>query len=448
MIPATSYRNNTVALIGLAKSGVATAQALLAGGADVRAWDDDPARRVAAEEAGIPILTPREWKWPKIDALLPSPGVPLDHPLVAEAKAAGAEVIGDGELLQRALPSPRYIGITGTNGKSTTTALIAHVLDAGGQRVEVGGNLGTPVLALEALASDGTYVLEMSSFQLDLTTRLSFDIAVLLNIAPDHLDRHGSMGAYIAAKQKVFRPGRLSVAIIGIDDAECRAVRDAVSAAGLAKVVPITVGRISDDGVSVQDGSLYEEGRAVCDLTEAAALRGAHNWQNAAAAFAAARACGVDERVIVAAIMDFPGLPHRMERLATINCVEYVNDSKATNAEAAARALACFNRIHWIAGGRPKAGGLQPLIPLFGNVVHAYLIGEAEAPFAEALEGKLPYSRCTTLDAAVASAAHAAEPGDTILFSPACASFDQFANFEVRGDTFRTSVLALEEAAA
>jgi len=448
MIAATAHHNQTVALIGLAKSGVATALSLLAGGADIRAWDDDPARRVAAKDAGVPLSTPSKWNWSKIDALLPSPGVPLDHPLVAKARDAGAEVIGDGELLQRALPSPRYIGITGTNGKSTTTALIAHMLEAGGQRVEVGGNLGTPVLALEALASDGTYVLEMSSFQLDLTTRLSFDIAVLLNITPDHLDRHGSMEAYIAAKRNVFREGRLGTAIIGIDDAESRAVRDAVTKAGIATVVPITIGKDTGDGISVVDGTLYEQGRAVCDLSNAIALQGAHNWQNAAAAYAAARACGVDEQVIIAAMMDFPGLPHRMERLVTIDGVDYVNDSKATNSDAASRALVCFERIHWIVGGRPKAGGLAPLAPLYKHVVHAYLIGEAEAPFAEALDGKLAYSRCTTLDVAVNSAAHAAKPGDIVLFSPACASFDQYANFEVRGEAFRSCVLALKEAAA
>ncbi len=447
VIVGSPYRGRPVVVLGLAKSGLAAARALLAGGTHVLAWDDDPARREMAQRAEVPVSEPAECDWGVIAALVPSPGVPLDHPMLTAARRASTEIVGDAELLWRAAQAPRYVGVTGTNGKSTTTALIGHILARAKRPVQVGGNLGTPALALETLWAEGTYVLEMSSFQLDLTARLSFDVAVLLNIAPDHLERHGSMDRYIAAKRKIFRSGRLATAIVGVDDADSRLILEAVDAQGITETVPVAIGRPLPDGVAVLDGTLFERGAAVCDLTDAAALTGAHNWQNAAAAFAAARACGLDREPIAEALQDFPGLPHRMERIACIDGVAFVNDSKATNAEATARALACHESIYWIAGGRPKAGGIAALEPHLTHVVHAFLIGEAEAEFAADLEGHLPCTRCGDLGSAVSEAARRAQadgrPGAVVLLSPACASFDQFVDFEARGEAFRERVRAL-----
>ena len=355
------------------------------------------------------------------------------------------EVVGDIELLWRALPEPRYIAVTGTNGKSTTTALIGHLLQSAGARhVRVGGNLGTPALDLTPVPGEGTVVLELSSYQLDLTIEATFDIAVLLNVAPDHLDRHGTMAAYVDAKRQVFRPGRLRTAVVGVDDAISRHVGDALGARDQLHVVPVSVEGPSPDGVSVVDGILREDGEPVCDLSNAAALPGRHNWQNAAAAFAAARASGLPPERLAPALLDFPGLPHRMETIGSVSGIPVINDSKATNAEAAARAIACYEKVYWIAGGRPKEGGIDAMAPLFPRIAHAFLIGEAEEGFAATLEGRLPVTRCGTLDRAVAAALDAAcsngRKGTVVLFSPACASFDQFSDFEHRGDRFRALV--------
>ena len=341
--------------------------------------------------------------------------------------------------------NPRYIAVTGTNGKSTTTALIGHLLhSAGARHIRVGGNLGTPALDLTPVPGEGTIVLELSSYQLDLTVEATFDIAVLLNVAPDHLDRHGTMAAYVDAKRQVFRPGRLGTAVVGMDDPISRSIGDALVARDQLQVVPVTVGARSREGVSVVNGLLHEDGEPVCDLTHARALPGRHNWQNAAAAYAAARARGLAPECLVPALLDFPGLPHRMEKIGSVSGIPVINDSKATNAEAAARAIACFDNIYWIAGGRPKEGGLDAIAPLFSHIAHAFLIGEAEDGFAATLEGQLPVTRCGTLDRAVAAALDAAcsngRTGTVVLFSPACASFDQFRDFEQRGDRFRALV--------
>ena len=449
MIPVPLYRNRPVAVLGLARSGLAAARALRAGGAHPLCWDDQPAARKAARKDGFEVrhAGPED----EIAALVPSPGIPLTHPLVVAAHEDGVEVVGDIELLWRTLPEPRYIAVTGTNGKSTTTALIGHLLRAAGVRhVRVGGNLGTPALDLAPIVGDGSFVLELSSYQLDLTIEATFDVAVLLNVAPDHLDRHGTMAAYVDAKRQIFRPGRLGTAVVGIDDPISREVHDTLRARKGLHVAPVSAAGRSPRGISVADGFLHEDGDPVCDLSGAAALPGRHNWQNAAAAYAAARACGLPPEPLGRALLDFPGLPHRMERIGFVDGIPVINDSKATNAEAAARAIACFRNVYWIAGGRPKEGGIDALAPVFPRIAHAFLIGEAEDRFAETLEGRLPVTRCGTLDRAVSAALDAAcrngRDGTVVLFSPACASFDQFRDFEQRGERFR-ALISVDRAA-
>ena len=449
MIVVDAFAGRRVAVLGLARSGIAAVRSLASGGAEVLAWDDKLAvREAVASDAELVDLA--EIDWQGIAALVLSPGIPhsfpAPHPAVLRARAAGAEIIGDIELLGRAQPAARYIGITGTNGKSTTTALIGHVLSAAGQRVEVGGNLGTAALSLAPLGAEGSYVLELSSFQLELVTSLAFDTAVLLNITPDHLDRHGDMDGYIAAKRRIFaRQGSSTAAIIGVDDAICRDIADALRRGGSAQVVPISVTSRPAGGIWAENGCLIDasEGRPRCvfDLAEAPRLPGAHNWQNACAAYAAARAAGVEPAAAAEAIRSFPGLAHRQELVATVGGVRFINDSKATNADAAEKALACYQAIYWIAGGLPKAGGITSLEPHFERLRRAYLIGTATEEFAETLDGKAPYIRCGDLAAAVAAAAADARRDDiaeaVVLLSPACASYDQFAHFEARGDAFR-----------
>ena len=441
------FRGKPVAVLGLARSGTATLAALKAGGALPFGWDDGEKARAACSAEGFEVVEPERWPWAQLAALVPSPGVPASHKLFACARSASAEIVGEVELLQRARPAPRYVGITGTNGKSTTTALIAQIVRQAGIPVDVGGNLGTPALALKSLGTGGVYVIELSSFQLDLTNALSLDIAVLLNITPDHLDRHGGMDGYIAAKRKIFRAGRLKRAIIGIDDEPSRVIAAALAKDGV-NVDTISVGRASPDGVVVVEGVVHEAGRAVLDLRPARALPGAHNWQNAGAAFAACRALGLEASTIEAAMLEFPGLAHRIETIATLDGVRYINDSKATNADAAARALTCFETIYWIAGGRAKAGGIASLEPWFERIACAYLIGEAEAEFAATLEGRVRYRRAGNLESALKAARDDARrdgrPNPVVLLSPACASYDQFANFEARGEAFRTLVNALD----
>ena len=455
MIVVDSFAGRRVAVLGLARSGRAAARSLAAGGAEVLAWDDNPA--VRQEAAGdIPLSDPAAADWREMAALILSPGVPhsfpTPHPAVRTAREAGVEIIGDIELLGRAQPEARYIGITGTNGKSTTTALIGHVLAAAGARVEVGGNLGTAALSLAPLGAEGAYVLELSSFQLELVTTLAFDVAVLLNITPDHLDRHGDMTGYIAAKRRIFaRQNAAATAIVGIDDAICRDIADELRRSGPMRVVPISVTQPAPGGVYVEQGRLIDaiEGGpvSVLDLVEAERLPGSHNWQNAAAAYAAARAVGVDPATATAAIRSFPGLAHRQELVETIARVRFINDSKATNADAAEKALACYQAIYWIAGGLPKAGGITSLAPYFGRLRHAYLIGAATEEFAATLGSSVPLTRCGDLATAVRAASDAARrdgvPGAVVLLSPACASYDQFAHFEARGDAFRALVAEL-----
>jgi len=456
MIVVDSFAGRRIAVLGLARSGRAAAHALAAGGATVLAWDDDPAVRDSlAAEIALTDLAPADWR--QIPALVLSPGIPRTypepHPAVLRARAAGSEIIGDIELLGRAQPNARYVGITGTNGKSTTTALIGHILAAARRRVEIGGNLGTPALSLAPLGRDGTYVLEASSFQLELIDSLAFDVAVLLNITPDHLDRHGGMEGYIAAKRRIFaHQGTVSTAIVGINDPICRAIADELRG-GPGRVLPISVTESAPGGVYVDRGQLVDatgdQPIAVLELALAERLPGSHNWQNAAAAYAAARSVGVAAEDAASAIRSFPGLAHRQELVDTIDGVRYINDSKATNADAAEKALACYEAIYWIAGGLPKAGGITPLTPYFRRLRHAYLIGTATEEFAATLDNSVPFTRCGDLATATTAAAEQARrdgvPGAVVLLSPACASYDQFAHFEARGDAFRALVAGLHD---
>jgi UDP-N-acetylmuramoylalanine--D-glutamate ligase len=455
MIVVPGFEGRKVAVLGLARSGRAAVAALMAGGADVLAWDDSEKTRsgIAAE---LPLHDLAKFDWRGVAAMVLSPGIPHSfpkpHPAVVAAREAGVPIIGDIELLGRAEPAARTIGVTGTNGKSTTTALIAHILATAGERAEVGGNLGPPALGLKPLGADGTYVLEMSSFQLELIETLAFDIAVLLNITPDHLDRHGDMAGYVAAKNRIFAgQDDDATAVIGVDDEICREIAAALRLDGNRRIVPISVREVIRDGVYVEDGWLVDAmddpPARIFDLREAPRLPGSHNAQNAAAAYTVARRAGLSAEVAIAGIRTFPGLVHRQELVDTIYGVRYINDSKATNADATEKALACYEAIYWIAGGLPKAGGITSLAPYFKRVRHAFLIGDATGEFAATLDSRVSYTRCGDLATAVAAASDRARtehaPDAVVLLSPACASYDQFPNFEARGDTFRDLVAGL-----
>ncbi|WP_460448817.1 UDP-N-acetylmuramoyl-L-alanine--D-glutamate ligase [Alsobacter sp. SYSU BS001988] len=459
MTPVTCFRGRSVALFGLGGSGLATAQALAAGGAQVAAWDDKPTSRGQAVEACVPVVDLAEADWSGFSALVLSPGVPLTHPVphwtVEKARAAGVEIIGDVELFCReraaTAPDAPFIAITGTNGKSTTTALIAHLVREAGLDCQMGGNIGTAVLSLAPPAAGRVHVVECSSFQIDLAPSLAPTVGVLLNITPDHLDRHGTMENYAAIKERLVAGAE--VAVIGVDDDWCRAIEARLRSAG-RRVIPISVERVLEEGISAEDHIIARRlaGKRIvlADLAGIGSLRGAHNAQNAAAAIAALETIGVDEKVIRKGLASFPGLAHRMEQVRRIGRTLFVNDSKATNADAAEKALAAFpSDIHWIIGGVPKEGGIAPLAPLFGRVAKAYLIGKASDDFAATLEGRTAYTRCGALEAAVAAAAADAAASDAaepvVLLSPACASYDQYPNFEVRGTHFRDLVLALPE---
>ena len=455
-LPVTCFAGAPVAVLGLGKSGIVAAEALRAGGARVTAWDDGAKARETARARGFDLAAPEAIAWSACRALVISPGIPhlhpAPHPAAAAARAHGVEIVGDIELLRRTAAPTRWIGITGTNGKSTTTALIGHVLAACGIDVRVGGNIGVPALALPAVGADGAYVLEMSSYQLEITPSAVFDVAVLLNISPDHLDRHGGMDGYVAAKRSIFRgQPRGATAVIGIDDPVCAALRADLAARGTARVVAVSAARRDGAEVSAVDGILIDavDGtpRRICDLGAIATLPGQHNWQNAAAAYAACRAMGAPAAAIAAALASYPGLPHRQENVGAIDGVRFVNDSKATNADAAAKALGCYDAIWWIAGGLAKAGGIDSLAPYFPRVRHAYLIGDAASAFAVTLaRAGVAHSLCGTLDAAVDAAfedaRHAQDRTRVVLLSPACASFDQFTDFEARGARFRDLVAA------
>jgi UDP-N-acetylmuramoylalanine--D-glutamate ligase len=461
VIPARTFEGQRVAVFGLARSGLAAARSLKAGGAEVAAWDEAKPARDAAAAEGFQLVDLASADWSAFSALVLSPGVPLTHPephwTVKKARDAGVEIIGDIEIFARAVNTapahrrPKVVAITGTNGKSTTTALIGHMLTAAGRDARIGGNIGLGVLGLDDMHGGAVYVFELSSYQLDLTFSLKPDVSILLNITPDHLDRHGDMDGYVAAKRRVLlNQAAGDTAVIGVDDAWCQRICTEITAANRRTIWPISSRRAMGRGVYALQGVLYdataERVIEVADLLRARSLPGRHNWQNAAAAYAAARALGLSVEDAATGLVTFPGLVHRMETVGEIDGVRFVNDSKATNADAARQAMSSYPSFYWIAGGRPKAGGIEPLDDLFPRVAKAYLVGEAADEFARTLDGKAPHRISRTIEAAVADAfadARAAGEPAIVLLSPACASFDQFPDFEVRGDAFRTAVHGL-----
>jgi UDP-N-acetylmuramoylalanine--D-glutamate ligase len=465
MTPITSFVGKTVAVFGLGNSGAATAFALRDGGCEVVCFDDDERSVGIASGYGLRTGNLRAANWKGFDALVLSPGVPLTHPrphwTVQLARKAGIPIIGDIELfcLERAklAPNAPFIAITGTNGKSTTTALIAHILKAAGKDAQMGGNIGAPALSLMPPADGRVHVIECSSFQIDLAPSLNPSVGIHLNLTPDHLDRHGSMANYAAIKERLVAAS--GAAIIGVDDEGSKAMASRRAATGLplwriSAEAPVDNGVFA--GVTANDGSLdvrlvrVEAGkpRVVANLAGIGSLRGMHNAQNAAAAFAACSAVGLADDVIAAALKTYPGLPHRMEEVARKGRVVFINDSKATNADSTEKALTSFREVFWIAGGKAKEGGIESLRRFFPNVAKAYLIGASAEMFSRTLEGSVPFEMCGTLDKAVAAAARdaAAHGGNgdiCVLLSPASASYDQFENFEHRGDVFRKLVGAL-----
>jgi UDP-N-acetylmuramoylalanine--D-glutamate ligase len=459
MIPITVFAGRKVAVFGLGKSGLLAAGSLIKGGAEVVVYDDSEKMRADAASAGLNVRNLHEIDWSEIAALVLAPGVPLTHPTphwtVQLAHRAGVEVIGDIELFcrERMLSGTAcpLIAITGTNGKSTTTALIAHLVESAGRDAQMGGNIGVPVLALAPFADNRVYVLEVSSYQIDLAPSLRATVGVLLNVTEDHLDRHGTMENYAALK--TLLPASVEkggTAVIAVDDRWTRSGADRIARAGRDVV------RVSAEG-PLREG-YYAEGtrimrgaggktHAVAELAGIGSLRGKHNAQNAACAIAACVAIGIDLAAIQKGLVSFPGLAHRMQQVGRKGPILYVNDSKATNADSAAKALASFHDIYWIAGGKPKTGGIVSLAGFFPRIRKAYLIGEAAQEFARTLDGKVAYEIVAVMSAAVDAATRDAEASGlkepVVLLSPACASFDQYPNFEVRGKAFIDLVRAV-----
>jgi UDP-N-acetylmuramoylalanine--D-glutamate ligase len=459
VIPITTFGGRTVAVFGLGGSGIVSAQALIAGGASVIAFDDNEDSLAKAKTAGIHVADLRKTDWSKVVALVLAPGVPLTHPqphwTVQAAHNAGVEVIGDIELFCRerrhiSLGSP-FVAITGTNGKSTTTALIAHLAASAGLDARLGGNIGTAILSLAPPREGRVHVIECSSYQIDLAPTLDPSVGILINLSEDHLDRHGTMEHYAAVKERLVAgvPDNGEI-VIGVDDDWCRTIADRLEQSG-KPVTRVSVQHALPDGIYVADRQIMRATGArstlIARLDDIGSLRGQHNAQNAACATAAALALGLSADAVQAGLRSFPGLAHRMEEVGTRGDVLFVNDSKATNADSTAQALACFDDIFWIAGGKPKTGGIQSLREFFPRIRKAYLIGEAADEFAATLGRSVPHETVGTLDRAIMAAARDAgaskvsEP--VVLLSPACASFDQYRNFEVRGDAFRNLVLDL-----
>ena len=457
MTPVSCFKGRKVALFGLGGSGLASTRALVAGGAEVAAWDDNCEALQQAFAAGLAIVNLNEVGWSEFAALVLAPGVPLTHPqphwAAQKAHAAGVEVIGDIELFCRErnahAPGAPFIAITGANGKSTTTALVAHILRNADRDVAMGGNIGVPILELPAPAQNRIHVVECSSYQIDLAPSLAPSVGALLNVTPDHLDRHGTLERNAAIKERLV--ARADIALVGVDDEPCRAIAARLKARGAGRVVTITATSAPSPDMAVENGCLVqrEGGRSTIlfDLSLAPNLRGAHNAQNVAFAWRAAQSAGLSRDDIAKGLVSFPGLAHRMEPLGRIGKILFINDSKATNADAAEKALLSFNDIFWIVGGKAKDGGIEPLRALFPRVAKAYLIGAASDEFAGTLGASVAFERCGTLDVAVKAAARDAAlslvPEPVVLLSPACDSFDQFPNFEVRGDAFRAAVAAL-----
>jgi len=459
MIPVTIFDGKKVALFGLGGSGLASASALLAGGADVIGWDDNPDTIAKATSGGIPTADLRDIDWSRVAALVLAPGVPLTHPVphwsVGLARAAAVEVIGDIELFCRErranVPDAPFVAITGTNGKSTTTALIAHLMSSAGYDTQLGGNIGTAILSLEPPRAGRVHVIECSSYQIDLAPTLDPTVGILINLTEDHLDRHGTLALYAAVKERLVAGVQENgTAIVGVDDIWCAEAADRIERAR-KRVVRVSVRRRLADGLYLESEQIMQaaggSAHVLARLDGIGSLRGVHNAQNAACATGAALALGLSPDAIQQGLASFPGLAHRMEQVGRLGRVLFVNDSKATNADSTAQALACFADMFWIAGGKPKTGGIASLAGFFPRIRKAYLIGEAAAGFAQELGGHVPHVVAGTLDRALALAAGDAEASDVkepvVLLSPACASFDQYRNFEIRGDRFRALVRAL-----
>jgi UDP-N-acetylmuramoylalanine--D-glutamate ligase len=456
MIIVPGIEKRKIGVYGLGATGLSTCEALSASGAEVYSWDDNEAARAKTRNTRYAAEHPKEWPWAELRSLALSPGVPLTHPaphpVVRKAHQSGVEVIGDIEFFARAVNArapkdrPRVIAITGSNGKSTTTALIGHMLKECGRSAVVGGNIGMPALSLPEIEAGRVYVLELSSFQLDLAKTLRADVAALLNLSPDHIDRHGDMDGYVAAKRRIFmNQQKTDTAIVGVDDAATQGICAKLLSEGGRAVTPISAEGSLGRGVYALGTKLFyslgDKSGEAGDIAHIAPLRGRHNAQNAAAALAAAIAEGIAPNVAVRAMDRFAGLPHRMEIVAKKGAVLFVNDSKATNADAASRALSSYDDIYWIAGGKAKEGGVASLRSLMTRVRGVYLIGEAAREFEGQLAGTAPCIQCGDLPTAVSRAARdAAQSGlkaPVVLLSPACASYDQFRNFEERGEVFR-----------
>lgn len=457
MIKATTFKGKHIAVFGLGRSGITAALSLTAGGAHVSAWDDNENARDAAEEQGVTIVDLNKADWAKFEALVLSPGVPdklpKPHWTAERANGAGVPIICDIEIFAREVAArpeanrPKIIAITGTNGKSTTTALIGHILKTCGKDAQIGGNIGRGVLDLDNMHAGTHYVIELSSYQLERTQSLRANAAVFLNLTPDHLDRHGDMKGYEAAKRNIFLNQKTTdTIVVGVDNDNGRRICSELKAANGRTIVPISGHKSLGRGVSVLKGKMYcsvvGSCKEIADLSKAKALEGEHNWQNAAAAYAAVQSLGIDPHKIGKAILSFPGLAHRMETAGQISRVRFVNDSKATNADAAMQALKAYGNIFWIAGGVPKEGGIKGLAETFPNISHAYLIGDAAKAFHKTLKSKKVKSKisgsmemailCATRDALASK-----KPNPIVLLSPACASFDQFKDFESRGEAFK-----------
>jgi UDP-N-acetylmuramoylalanine--D-glutamate ligase len=455
MIDLSVLNGSAYVVLGLARSGLTTVRALMAAGIGCVAWDDNDAARAQAAAMGATLAEPSSIDWSKFAALVISPGIPnrlpKPHPVAAAARAAGKPLVCDVELLARAHPSNRFVAVTGTNGKSTTTALIGHILKSAGATCEVGGNIGRGALDLAPIGPHGIYVLELSSYQLELLDTFRAHVAVWLNITPDHIDRHGDMAGYVEAKKHIFdRQREGDCLVMGVDDDYSRAVFAEVAQNARRNrigAVPVALDRPIASGISFRAGKLIDADGFFADFADVPTLPGDHNAQNAACAWAACRWLRISREEIVKGLKTYPGLPHRQERVAALGKVTYVNDSKATNADAAARALSSYRNIYWIIGGQAKEGGVAPLERYFDRIKHAFLIGEATELFAGQLEGKLPFDRCGDLQSALNAAharaqAEATEPA-VVLLSPACASWDQWKSYEHRGDAFREMARAL-----
>jgi UDP-N-acetylmuramoylalanine--D-glutamate ligase len=469
MIPVQGYQGRKVAVLGLGRSGLTAARALAAGGAQAVVWDDSAEARTRAEAEGLTLADlSRDAAWEGLALLVTSPGIPhlypAPHPAIARALAEGVPVDNDIGLFFRSYATPdwdrfeqtpRVICVTGSNGKSTTTALIHHLLETAGRPAQMAGNIGRGVLDLDPAQDGEVVVLELSSYQTDLARALTPDVAVFTNLSPDHLDRHGGMGGYFAAKARLFTQGGPDRAVIGVDETEGRFLAAQIGQGPEDdRVIRISSGQKLEGfgwAVFARKGFLAEwrKGRQVAsvDLRPCAGLPGAHNHQNACAAYAAVRALGLSPRQIETGLASFRGLPHRSQQVAEIGGVRFVNDSKATNVDSAAKALAAFPRIRWIAGGLGKEGGIAALRPHLASVAKAYLIGHSARDFALQL-GNTPHEIAGTMEQAVARAAAEAEPGEVVLLAPAAASFDQYPNFEKRGEHFAALVAALSPGGA